>query len=112
MLIKVSFQSGGGRGRSKHMTATFDDELADLRRANAELQQRLDEALAREAATAEVVQVINASPGDLAPVFDAMLEKVTRLCDAPSGIFWTFDGEFSRAAAMRGIPDDFAEYLH
>jgi hypothetical protein len=45
------------------MTASFDNEIAELRRANAELRQRLDEALAREAATAEVLQVINSSPG-------------------------------------------------
>ena len=100
------------------MTATLDDDVADLQRANAELQQRLedalaerDEALQRETATAEVLHVINSSPGDLAPVFNAMLEKATRLCDAPSGMFWVFDGEFSRAVAIRGVPESYAEYL-
>jgi hypothetical protein len=67
------------------MTASLDDEVAELRRVNAELRQRLDEGLAREAATAEVLQVINSSPGDLAPVFDAILEKAMQLCQASGG---------------------------
>src|SRR5437762_3754081 len=99
------------------MTA-LDDAATDLRQRIVELRRELDErtaerdeAVAQQAATAEVLQVINSSPGELAPVFKEMLEKATRVCDAPSGIFWTFDGEFSRAAALHGIPDAFAEYL-
>src|SRR5271169_5738656 len=100
------------------MIATLDDELASVRRANAELQQRLDEALAerdeaeaQKAAMAEVMKVINLSPGNVAPVFDAMLEKATVLCEASFGILMTYDGEAFQTVALRGVPAAYAEYL-
>ncbi len=90
------------------MTAHLEDVLAELRRTRAER----DEAIAQQAASAEVLRVINASPGDLAPVFDAITDSAMRLCGAAFGGLWLVEGDNVRAAGKgSNLPKAYLEFL-
>jgi signal transduction histidine kinase len=85
--------------------------IENVRLFDAEQQRtrELAEALEQQTATAEVLRVISSSPGELEPVFQAMLENATRLCDAKFGTLYLCEGDALRTIAMYGAPAAFAE---
>src|SRR5262249_9021664 len=77
-----------------------------------ELRQRTDdlsESLQQQTATSEVLKVISRSSGELQPVFEAVLENATRLCEAKFGNLYLREGDAFRTTAMHNVPPEFAE---
>ncbi len=106
--------SGGGRP-SRRPAATKPGKAprssAALEKALELRTRELDEALKREAATAEVLRVISGSPADLQPVFETILANATRICGAKFGTLYRYDDGAFRAVAMLNVPPAFAEEL-
>ena len=77
----------------------------------ARLARELNEAVEQQTATAEILRVISSSSGDLPPVFEAILENATRICEAKFGNLWLREGDKFRIVAMHGGSPEYREYL-
>ena len=78
---------------------------------NTRLLNELRESLQQQTATADVLKVISSSPGDLEPVFEAMLTNAVRICEAKFGVMWRFYGEENYPVAMLNLPPTVDDFL-
>jgi two-component system NtrC family sensor kinase len=117
-------RTGGGRkprsaeakakapvGRKRTLPADLERQLESCRRELAEAQKRLSEALEQQTATADVLQVISSSPGELEPVFQALLENALGICEAKFGILHRYSDGVPVAQVMVGAPPALVDAL-
>src|SRR5215467_5203628 len=108
-----------GRKRNKAQRRRTIRAAAAARRRNSSatgqetkigrLTRELKEAREQQTATSDVLKVISSSHGELEPVFKAMLENATRICDASYGVMFLREGKGFRTAATHNLPRAFAE---
>ena len=97
--------------RQVELLKTFADQ-AVIAIENARLFNETKEALEQQTATSEVLKLISSSPGELEPVFEAMLANAVRICDAKFGNLWLREGDAFRIGAMHGAPSEYADFIH
>ena len=77
----------------------------------ARLVRERDEALEQQAATTEVLKIISGSPGHLEPVFNAILENATRICEAKFGTLYRYDGGAFYPVTFHKVPSSLADFI-
>jgi hypothetical protein len=97
--------------RSNAPTALENPSVADLQAELDARTRQLTEATERENATAEVLHVISSSPGELQPVFEAMLENATRICGAKFGMLFRYEAGFFHLVGSLNLPPLLADFM-
>jgi signal transduction histidine kinase len=104
---KASARVSPGRTSVAHLKRQLEARNREL----AEAREHLAEAQEQQAATSEVLRVISTSPGELEPVFQAMLENATRICEAKFGVLYRYDDGAFRPAALLNAPAEYADFV-
>jgi class 3 adenylate cyclase len=109
-IVAAWAEAGATPKQHEHLLKVFADQaviaIENTRLLN-ELRERTDdlsESLEQQTATSEVLQVISSSPGELEPVFNAILANATRICEAKFGLLYRSEGDVLRTVAMHGAP--------
>src|SRR5262245_45165086 len=120
-ILSLGVTSMGHLGRTQKSQAAsekklkayaceLEQKLEARTRELSEARGHLSEALEQQAATADVLKIISGSPGELQPIFDAILANATRLCDAKFASLFLSEGDQFRVVGLHNAPAAFAEY--
>ena len=93
-----------------HKPPTARVSIADLQEQLERRTRERDKSLEQQTATSEVLKIISSSPGDLEPVFQAMLENATRICEAKFGVLHRYENGAFHPVAWVGVPKVLAEF--
>ena len=107
--IKTGDELEGLANQFNDMGARLQESYADLENKVEQRTAELTESLQHQTATSDVLQVISRSPGDLNPVFQTILERATKICDAKFGLLLLFENGNFRCVSVLNLPPAFAE---